>query len=43
VSLVGKTWAFTETGDISVPSMSVNEIKPGADGKLAVTFLEAIG
>jgi branched-chain amino acid transport system substrate-binding protein len=41
-SLVGKTWAFTETGDIDQPSMSVNEIKRNADGKLEVTFLEAI-
>jgi branched-chain amino acid transport system substrate-binding protein len=42
-SLVGKTWAFTETGDIDAPSMSVNEIKPNDEGVLAVTFLEAIG
>ncbi len=42
-SLVGKTWSFTETGDIDAPSMSVNEIKPNDEGALAVTFLEAIG
>jgi branched-chain amino acid transport system substrate-binding protein len=41
-SLVGKTWSFTETGDIDTPSMSVNEIKPNDEGELAVTFLEAI-
>jgi branched-chain amino acid transport system substrate-binding protein len=42
-SLVGKTWSFTETGDIDTPSMSVNEIKPNDEGKLAITFLEVIG
>lgn len=41
-SLVGKTWSFTETGDIDTPSMSVNEIKPNDEGALTVTFLEAI-
>jgi len=42
-SLVGKTWSYTETGDIDNPSMSVNEIKPNDEGELAITFLEAIG
>jgi hypothetical protein len=42
-SLVGSTWSFTETGDIDVPSMSVNEIKPNDEGELAITFLEVIG
>src|ERR671916_1643578 len=42
-SLVGKTWSFTETGDIDNPSMSVNEIKPNDEGELAITFLEVIG
>lgn len=42
-SLVGKTWSFTETGDIDTPSMSVNEIKPNDEGKLAITFIEVIG
>jgi branched-chain amino acid transport system substrate-binding protein len=42
-SLVGKTWSFTETGDIDTPSMSVNEIKPDDSGKLAITFIEVIG
>jgi branched-chain amino acid transport system substrate-binding protein len=42
-SLVGKTWSFTETGDIDAPSMSINEIKPNDDGDLAITFLEVIG
>jgi branched-chain amino acid transport system substrate-binding protein len=42
-SLVGKTWAFTETGDIDTPSMSVNEVKPNDEGKLGFSFLEAIG
>jgi branched-chain amino acid transport system substrate-binding protein len=42
-SLVGKTWAFTETGDIDNPSMSVNEIKPDDQGNLTFSFLEAIG
>jgi len=42
-SLVGKTWSFTETGDIDVPSMSINEIKPNDEGKLAITFIEVIG
>src|ERR671916_947550 len=42
-SLVGKTWSFTETGDIDNPSMSVNEIKPNDEGNLAITFLEVIG
>ena len=42
-SLVGKTWSFTETGDIDTPSMSVNEIKPNDEGQLAITFLEVIG
>jgi branched-chain amino acid transport system substrate-binding protein len=40
--LTGKTWAFTETGDTDSPSMSVNEIKPNADGKLEVQFLDII-
>jgi hypothetical protein len=42
-SLVGKTWSFTETGDIDNPSMSINEIKPNDEGELEITFLEAIG
>jgi branched-chain amino acid transport system substrate-binding protein len=42
-SLVGKTWSFTETGDIDNPSMSINEIKPNDEGNLAITFLEVIG
>jgi len=42
-SLVGKSWSFTETGDIDNPSMSVNEIKPNDEGELAITFLEVIG
>ena len=42
-SLVGKTWSFTETGDIDNPSMSINEIKPNDEGELAITFLEVIG
>ena len=42
-SLVGKTWSFTDTGDIDTPSMSVNEIVPNDEGVLAITFLEAIG
>lgn len=42
-SLVGKTWSFTETGDIDNPSMSVNEIVPNDEGELTITFLEAIG
>ena len=33
-SLVGKTWSFTETGDIDTPSMSVNQIQPNDEGKL---------
>jgi branched-chain amino acid transport system substrate-binding protein len=42
-SLVGKTWSFTETGDIDNPSMSINEIIPNDEGELEITFLEAIG
>ena len=42
-SLVGRTWSFTETGDIDSPSMSVNEIKPNDEGVLTIQFLEAIG
>jgi branched-chain amino acid transport system substrate-binding protein len=42
-SLVGKSWSFTETGDIDNPSMSINEIKPNDEGELAITFLEVIG
>ena len=42
-SLLGGTWAFTETGDTNALTMAVNEIKPNADGKLDFTFLEAIG
>ncbi|MBW3631392.1 MAG: branched-chain amino acid ABC transporter substrate-binding protein [Chloroflexi bacterium] len=42
-SLVGKTWSFTETGDIDNPSMSVNEIVPNDEGELTITFVEAIG
>lgn len=41
--LLGKTWAFTETGDTNVPTMSVNEIKPNDEGVLTFTFLESIG
>lgn len=40
--LVGKTWAFTETGDTDSPSMSVNEIAPNDEGVLAIQFLELI-
>jgi branched-chain amino acid transport system substrate-binding protein len=32
--LLGNTWNFTETGDTSSATMSVNEIKPNAEGKL---------
>ena len=32
--LLGNTWSFTETGDTSSATMSVNEIKPNAAGKL---------
>jgi branched-chain amino acid transport system substrate-binding protein len=42
-SLVGKTWSFTETGDIDNPSMSINEIVPNDEGELAITFVELIG
>jgi branched-chain amino acid transport system substrate-binding protein len=41
-SLVGKTWSFTETGDIDNPTMSVNEIKPNDEGKLEVQIMELI-
>jgi branched-chain amino acid transport system substrate-binding protein len=40
--LTGKTWAFTETGDTDSPTMSVNEIKPSADGPLEIAFLDII-
>ena len=42
-SLLGNTWAFTETGDTDSLTMSVNVIEPDADGKLDFSFLEAIG
>jgi branched-chain amino acid transport system substrate-binding protein len=41
--LLGNTWAFTETGDTDSLTMSVNEIKANAEGKLDFAFLEAIG
>ncbi len=41
--LVGKTWAFTETGDVDAVTMSVSEVKPNDDGALTIQFLELIG
>ncbi|MFT4040417.1 MAG: branched-chain amino acid ABC transporter substrate-binding protein [Thermomicrobiales bacterium] len=42
-SLLGGTWAFTDTGDTDSLVMSVNEIKPGADGALEIAYIEPIG
>ncbi|MBA2598903.1 MAG: branched-chain amino acid ABC transporter substrate-binding protein [Chloroflexia bacterium] len=42
-SLLGITWAFTETGDTDALTMVVNEIKPNAEGNLDFAFLEGIG
>lgn len=42
-SLLGGTWSFTDTGDTDSLVMSVNEIKPGADGALAIEYIEPIG
>lgn len=41
-SLLGGVWGFTDSGDTSSTTMSVNEIKPNADGKLGFVFLESI-
>ena len=40
--LVGTTWGFTETGDTDTPIMSINEIKPNADGVLEITYVESV-
>lgn len=42
-SVLGGTWSFTETGDTDSLLMSVNEIKPNADGVLEITYIEPIG
>jgi len=42
-SLLGGTWAFTETGDTDAVTMAVNVIQPNDEGKLDFAFLEAIG
>jgi branched-chain amino acid transport system substrate-binding protein len=42
-SLVGKTWSFTETGDIDTPSMAVTQIKPNDQGTLVFQLWEIIG
>jgi branched-chain amino acid transport system substrate-binding protein len=42
-SLLGNTWAFTETGDTDALTMAVNVIEPNDEGNLDFNFLEAIG
>jgi branched-chain amino acid transport system substrate-binding protein len=41
-SLLGHTWAFTDTGDTDAASMSVNEIRRNDEGELDFAFVEAI-
>ncbi|MCC6315607.1 MAG: branched-chain amino acid ABC transporter substrate-binding protein [Thermomicrobiales bacterium] len=42
-SLLGGVWHFTETGDTSSTTVSINRIEPDDSGKLIFNYLETIG
>ncbi len=42
VGLLGDSWSFTETGDTDKATMSINEIKPNAEGNLDFSQIEVV-